>query len=259
MAVNVFDYITSLTAADARSGQNKHVKTNKQTTGKTALSGNVTVQTLGSNYDVGVLDQIKRITERGTLVDYAKVLLDVPYENAYGVNISYLWFRSSDLSFSDSPDTDVKPKKQDTNQTDLAVIYCTTTGGTNIRSAATTAAKNVVRVVPYGDIVGYTDFAEKKYLTLTFIKVYSAKGVFKGWVSKKNVSQTKPVPQALPKGGTTGVTDKEDPQSGSTDTGLGIGTILMYVGIGLVVAWGAIVGLTFYKHRKEVKDGRAKK
>jgi hypothetical protein len=259
MAVNVNDFISSLTAADARSGQNKHVKTNKQTTGKTALSGNVSLLTFKANDDVGVLDQIKRITEKGTLVDYVKVVLDVPYENAFGVPINYMWFKSLDLSFSDGPDVDVKPKTQDTNNSDLAAIYCTTTGGTNVRSTPTTVGKNIVRVVPLGDLVGYTDFAEKKYLTLTFIKVYTSKGVFRGWVSQKNVSTKKPPAQGLPKGGTTGVTDGEDPQSGNNDSGLGIGTIAMYVGIGLVVAWGAIVGLTFYKRRKEVKDGRLKK
>ena len=268
--MNVLDFITSLTSAEARSGQNSKVKTNKVTVGKSyiiqsgSLVGGVfkvnTLKklTLAANVEVGVLDQISTITEKvngvSVLVRYAKVLLDEPYLDDEEKLISYLWLKIEDLDFVASSNTVVKPVA---NNQELIVLYSTTVGGTRLRSTPSTLnLKNVIREVPYGDIVGYTDNQTQKYLTVTFIKVYNSKGIALGWVGKNNVSQVKPQSKALPKDNATGITEAEDPQSANTSEGLSFTSILYwFLGFATVIFF-IVFGYRWYNKRKEVSRGR---
>lgn len=256
--MNVADYITSLTAAEARSGQGTKVKANKRTIGKSFILEKGTPKTLslGVGTEIGVLDQVSTITETSGTVNfiqrYGKVLLDDPYYDDEQKLISYLWFRIQDLDFVKSATTTVKPV---VNAKELSVIYANTVGGTRLRSTASTLnVSNIIRTVPLGDIVGYTDFTTKQYLTVTFYKVYSQTGKELGWVGKNNVSETKPQAQGLPKEKPTGITDAEDPQANEGSSPLSLSNILIYV-----VAIIIVIILGIFGYRNFSKEGRKEK
>ncbi len=256
--MNVADYITSLTAAEARSGQGTKVKANKRTIGKSFILEKGTPKTLslGAGTEIGILDQVSTITEKSGTVNvirrYGKVLLDDPYYDDEQNLISYLWFRIEDLDFVKSATTPVKPV---VNAKELSVIYANTVGGTRLRSTASTLnVSNIIRTVPLGDIVGYTDFTTKQYLTVTFYKVYSQTGKELGWVGKNNVSETKPQSKALPKDVAPGITDAEDPQA-NEGSSLSLSNILIYVVAIIIVIVLSILGYgKFFKGRKEKKN-----
>lgn len=259
--MNVADYITSLTAAEARSGQNTKVKANKRTVGKTFIFGTGTPKSLslGVGTEIGVLDQVTTITEKSGTVNvirrYGKVILDEPYYDNTQKLVSYLWFRIEDLDFVKSPTTQVKPIS---NTKELQVIYAITTGGSRLRSTPSTLnLKNIVRTVPLGDIVGYTDFTTKQYLTVTFYKVFSATGKEIGWVGKNNVSQSKPQSQGLPKEKASGITEAEDPQSNESNSSLSVKSILIYVVVIIIVIILGIFGYrNFSKESRKEKQNR---
>lgn len=261
MITNVSDYITSLTTAEARSGQNSKVKSNKRTIGKSFILGTGTPKTLslGAGTEIGVLDQVSTITEKSGTTNvikrYGKVLLDDPYYDDTQKLISYLWFYIVDLDFVKSATTPVVPV---VNTKELKVVYAISSGGSRLRSTPSTLnVKNILRTVPLGDIVGYTDYTSKQYLTVTFYKIYSATGKEIGWAGKNNISETKPVSKALPKDVAVGISDAEDPQAKETDTTskLSISMILVYV-IAMVLV--LVLGIGGYrkfanKEGKEVK------
>ncbi|MEA5402630.1 hypothetical protein VB776_06875 [Arcicella sp. DC2W] len=257
--MNVADYISSLTSAEARSGQGAKVKANKRTVGKSFIFGTGTPKTLslGLGTVIGVLDQVSTITEKSGTTSvirrYGKVLLDEPYYDDSNKYVSYLWFRIEDLDFLVSATTQAKPVV-DTKE--LKTIYAITTGGSRLRSTPSALnLSNLVRVVPYGDIVGYTNYESKQYLTVTFYKVFSSTGKELGWVGKNNVSENKPQSKGLPKETASGITDAEDPQAKSeSSSSLSITSILLYV-----VAIIAVIMLGIGGYRKFGKKGEKAK
>lgn len=257
--MNVADYISSLTSAEARSGQGAKVKTNKRTTGKTFILGTGTPKTLslGNETLIGVLEQTSTVTETingaNVIVRYAKVTLDEPYYDTSQKLVSYLWFKVEDLDFVVSATTQAKPV---VNTKELKTIYSITTGGSRLRSTPSALnLTNLVSIVPYGDIVGYTNYESKKYLTVTFYKVFSSTGKELGWVGKNNISENKPQSKGLPKETASGITDAEDPQAKSeSSSSLSITSILLYV-----VAIIAVIMLGIGGYRKIGKKGEKAK
>lgn len=255
---NVADYISSLTSAEARSGQGAKVKANKRVIGKTFILGTGTPKTLslGVGTIIGVLEQTTTITEAqngvNVIARYAKVTLDEPYYDATQKLVSYLWFRVEDLDFVTSANTTANPV---VNSKSLKTVYAITTGGSRLRSTPSALnLTNLVRVVPYGDIVGYTNYESKQYLTVTFYKVYSATGKELGWVGKNNISENKPQSKALPKDVAVGITNAEDPQASENGASLSFTSILLYV-----VAIIAVILLGIGGYRKFEKKGEKAK
>jgi hypothetical protein len=256
--MKLIDFLSTLTTTEARSGQNTKVKANKRSIGKSYLLGSGIPKTLsvGKNTPIGVLDELCTLTEKSGSANvirrYAKVLLDDAYYDEERKLISYLWFKIEDLDFIESPSSSVKPVL---NQKDLAVVYSNTVGGVRLRTSPTLLPNTILRTVPYGDIVGYTDQVTKPYLSLRFLKIYSAKGIALGWVSQNNVTQTKPQAQGLPKETAAGLSPSQDPQAQKASAGLSIKAILRWVLGFLSIIGLSMLAYSAHQRRKEIKHG----
>lgn len=266
--MNFLDYISGLTAADARAGQNQKVKANKLTTGyETVVNGIGGNGSAFKNNDLlGVIQETVTVSVKasnGTIVKtaFTKVELDEPYYTTSSDLVTYLWFRTADISFADNTPVDVKPTSTD-SQKELVPIYSVAPSGIKLRPQPNTVTKEI-RIVAYGDIVGYTDLTTKIYLTTTFYKVYDQKGKAIGWVAKGTnfTSLTKPQSKALPKINTDGstdqgyadVTDKQDPQAGNSTSSINWlkvgGFALLILGGGYLIIKG--IGSLIKNKRKD--------
>jgi len=255
--MNFLDYLTTLTTADTRQAQGRLVKVSATTAyGLTFIFSDAKPSVI--TYPKGAL--LGRIRQTTTVVDkttkktvaYTAVDLDEPLlvDAVNQKYLTYLWFKPSELEFADNGE---QPKKAD-EKTELVPLYCNTTSGVKLRPEANTLKKEL-KIVSYGNIVGYTDKSTKKYLTITFLKVFDAKGKAIGWVASDYVSYSKPQSKALPKVDSSGesssviVTQDDDPQSGISDsTGAGILKVVLYGFFFL------LFGLFFYSMYRAYKD-----
>lgn len=244
-------YINNLTAADARAGQNNLVKASKATKGYASVSEGLN----GNSSEFKIGEIIGLIQETGTIsvkatngkivkVAYTKVTLQEPYTTTTNELVSYLWFPTADLAFVDDASKPIIPVTFD--NTVLVPVYSDSVNGITLRETPSTLGKKI-RVVSYGDIVGYTDNQTKPYLTYTFWKIYDQKGVAIGWCAKgKGFSTTtKPQAKALPKFDANGSTEQtyssistaQDPQSGNATNGSGTWTIVAWIVGVLLIIW----------------------
>lgn len=256
--INLLDFFTSLTAADSRSGQGRTVKATIKTTGYSNIANGLG----GSTIDFQKDDVIGILQDTGTAkvtfpnkagfqkVAYTKVSLNEPFFATNGAFVGYVWIASSNLEFADTSEKPVIPVTADLVA--LTPVYSDAPSGITLRENATTVSK-AVKVVAYGDIVGYTNGIEKKYLTYTFWQIFDQKGKAIGWCAKgKGFSSTaKPQAKALPKYAADGTTEQDysaigkeqDPQSGNS-SGMNVWKIAAWVfGIGFVL-WLGIRALT---------------
>lgn len=242
---NLLDLISSLTTADSRAGQGKLVKANKATSGYSSVIKGVGTPTLNvAKGDIlGIIQDTATVSITNTAgksvrLAYSKIELQESYYEVNGDLVSYLWFPSRDVDFDGSSSVkEVVPVSEDK---ELKPVYSDAPKGIRIREKANTVSKEL-KLVSYGDIVGYTDEVTAKYLSYTFWKIYDSKGKFIGWCAKGKgfSSLTKPQAKALPKLDENGeteqtygsVSENQDPQSGNASTS-GIITILAWtVGI----------------------------
>ncbi|PWK27012.1 SH3 domain-containing protein [Arcicella aurantiaca] len=242
--LNLLDYINSLTVADSRSGQNRLVKAKSLVVGYAQVQGGVGGNS--SSYKageiIGIVQDTATVSVKATngvivKVAYTKITLQEPYYTTGNDLVSYLWFPTSQIDFEDEFEKETIPVTTDNKA--LKAVYSDAPKGIYIRETPSTLA-NKVKVVAYGDVVGYTDGQEKKYLTYTFWKIYDQKGRAIGWCAKGSGYSTTQRPQAkaLPKydskGETTeetsGVTAAQDPQAGNSDSsGVSAVTIILWV------------------------------
>ena len=254
--MNFLDYLTTLTTADTRQAQGRLVIVSATTAyGLTFIFSDAKPSVI--TYPKGAL--LGRIRQTTTVVDktskktvaYTAIDLDEPLlvDAVNQKYLTYLWFKPTEIEFADNGE---QPKADE--KTELVPLYCSTTSGVKLRPEANTLKKEL-KIVSYGNIVGYTDKSSKKYLTITFLKVFDAKGKAIGWVASDYVSYTKPQSKALPKVDSTGgattviVSQDDDPQSGISDsTGAGILKVVLYGFFFL------LFGLFFYSMYRAYKD-----
>lgn len=265
--INLLDYLSLLTAADSRSGQNRLVSAIVQTLGYETVVGGLSGNS--SSYKaaeiIGIIQDTATVSVKSSAgkiikVAYTKIQLQEPYTTTSNELVSYLWFPTTQVQFADQTDKPVIPVTSD-NRT-LSPVYSEAPAGITVRQTASTLAKKV-KLVSYGDIAGYTDGTEKKYLTYTFWQLFDQKGRAIGWCAKGKgfSSLTKPQAKALPKydakGETTQdystVTNEQDPQAGNS-SGVNIWKIVAWVFGIVLVLWLGIRALT-KKTQKQLSDG----
>ncbi|MDI9880912.1 hypothetical protein [Flectobacillus longus] len=262
--MNFLDYLTTLTTADTRQAQGRLVKVSATTAyGLTFIFSDAKPSVI--TYPKGAL--LGRIRQTTTVVDkttkktvaYTAVDLDEPLlvDAVNQKYLTYLWFKPTELEFADNGE---QPRAD--NKTELVPLYCNTTSGVKLRPEANTLKKEL-KIVSYGNIVGYTDKSTKKYLTITFLKVFDAKGKAIGWVASDYVSYSKPQSKALPKVDSSGesssviVSQDDDPQSGISDsTGAGILKVVLY---GFFFLLFSLFFYSMYRAYKDKKNERKAK
>jgi hypothetical protein len=267
---NLLDYINSLTVADSRTGQNRLVKAKSLVAGYAKVQGGIGGNSSAYKADeiIGIVQDTATVSVKATngivvKVAYTKVTLQEPYYTTANELVSYLWFPTSQIDFEDEDTKETIPVTSDNKA--LKAVYSDSPNGIFVRETPSTLAKKV-KGVPYGDIVGYTDGQEKKYLTVTFWKIYDQKGRAIGWCAKGSGYSTtqKPQAKALPKydskGETkespTGVTASQDPQAGNSNSSLNVGAIILWV-VGILAAGFLLVSLLFEKpQQKQIGNGK---
>ena len=240
---NLLDYINSLTVADSRTGQNRLVKAKSLVTGYAKVQGGVGGNS--SSYKaaeiIGIVQDTATVSVKATngivvKVAYTKVMLQEPYYTTGNDLVSYLWFPTAQIDFADEDTKETIPVTTDNKA--LKAVYSDAPSGIKLRGTPSTLVKEI-KIVAYGDIVGYTDGQEKKYLTYTFWKIYDQKGKAIGWCAKGSgySTTTKPQAKALPKYDSKGetkesatdVTAGQDPQAGNSNSGISALTIILWV------------------------------
>lgn len=269
MEENFLDFLTSLSTVDARQGQTRLVKASAATAyGLTWVfsDAKANVFTYSKGAVIGRIRQTTTVLDKATkkAVAYTAIDLEEPIlvDAKKQKYITYLWFKPAEIAFVD---TGSLPAATNTTNTkvDLVAIYCNTSSGVKLRPEASTLKKEL-RVVSYGDVVGYTDKTTQKYLTTTFLKVYDQKGKAVGWVANNYVAYSKPQAKALPKIEPSGesssaiLSEGDDPQANVSDsTGAGMLKVLLYSALTLFLA---LVGYSIFKVIKDKKkDGNKTK
>lgn len=262
--INILDYLSSLSAADSRSGQGRTLKASIQTTGYTDIVNGLGGSTLRFEKDevIGILQETgtAKVTFPNKAgfqnVAYTKVQLNTPFFEINGSYVGYVWVESSKIVFTDVSE---KPLIPVNNSVALSPVYSDALKGITLRENANTISKEITTVA-YGDIVGYTNGTEKKYLAYTFWQIFDQKGHPIGWCAKgKGFStltkvQPKYLPKYLPDGTTNqpsaNITYEQDPQS-TVEITVDIGKIVLWTFGILLVLWVGIKVLS-----KKSKKGK---
>jgi len=263
--INFLDYLSSLTAANSRAGQNRLVSASVQTLGYESvaegLSGNSSsyqaADILGIIQDTATVS-VQSSTGKIVKVAYTKVLLKDPYNTPSDEVISYLWFPTKQIQFVETSDKSVAPVA--TDKTVLSPVYSEAPNGITLRASASTLSKKI-QVVALGDIVGYTNGIEQKYAAYIFWEIFDQKGKFIGWCAKgKGLSSlSKPASSSLPKYDTNGETTQDsppvsyqqDPQVDAGTTQLNIGKILAW-GLGIPLAIWVVIKIVSKLFKKKI-------
>lgn len=250
---NFLDYLQGLTTPDARAGQNQLVKAHTSTAyGLTWIFAEAKAQviTFPKGAIIGRIKQTATVLDKTTkkVIAYTAVDLQEPIlvDKIKRKYISYLWFKPSELAIVEN----ILPVP---NSKTLHVLYASTPSGVKLRVEPNTL-KKPLKVIAFGDVIGFTDKTSQSYLGISFFKVVDAQAKTLGWVASEYTSFEKPQAKALPDINAQGeassaiITQQDDPQAFKDVSSTGFVKVLLYALASMLLAW---IGYRFVKNARK--------